>query len=63
MNVDSYDSKIPSPGNQNLIDDKNIGINEGQNKTGTFYFNNPEIKSLNLEAYNIQGTVKIYTSQ
>ncbi len=63
LNVDSYNSKIPSPGNQNLIDDKNIGINEGQNKTGTFYFNNPEIKSLNLEAYNIQGTVKIYTSQ
>jgi hypothetical protein len=54
---------IEPAGNQNIIDTKYIKIKTGQNKTGTYYFNNPSIKSIGMDGNGIQGTVNIYTAQ
>ena len=64
MDLSSYKSKIPSPGNQNLIDDKSFELNEGRYKTGTYYFNNPQIKSRNafFQEYIDFFYLKIYIS-
>jgi hypothetical protein len=53
---------IEPAGNQNIIDTRYIKIKAGQNKTGTYYFNNPSIKSIGMNGNGIQGTVKIYTA-
>lgn len=65
FDLDAYDvnaSEIQS-GAQNFIGNKGFLLKEGQNKTGTYYFNNPQIKSLSMTGNGIQGTIKIYTSK
>ena len=52
-----------TPTNLNMLDDKGVTVTNGQIKTGTMYFNNPEIKSVLLSGNAINGTIKIYTSQ
>ena len=48
--------------NQRYIDAKGFNVVNGQNKTGTIIFNNPDIKSILLTANGMQGNIKIYTS-
>ena len=64
--LNAYDTNIGETvpaGASNIIDNNIFQLSKGQNKTGTYYFNNPEIKSLAIEGNGIQGTVNIYTSQ
>ena len=66
LNLDTYDINIGTSeptGMLNLIDQKYVEINKGQNKIGTYYFNDPPVKSISLDGNGIQGTVKIYTSK
>jgi len=68
FDIDAYNINIGGivpPGTQNIIqsDSKGFSISKGQNKTGTYYFNDPGIKSLALSGNGIQGTINIYTSQ
>ena len=60
-NINSGDG-IPT-GTYNLTNNKGFSIYEGQNKSGTYYFNNPQIKTLVLNGNGIKGTIKIYISQ
>jgi hypothetical protein len=65
--VDSYNidiNEILSPNTQNnIINDVGFLVGNGQNKTGIYNFNNPNIKSLKIGGNGLQGTIKIYTSQ
>lgn len=65
FDLDAYDVNVDEiqSGAQNFISGKGFLLKEGQNKTGTYYFNNPEIKSLTMTGNGIQGTIKIYTSK
>lgn len=65
--LNSYDTdineSISSSYENNIIDKVGLLLVNGQNKTGTYNFNNPQIKSLKIIGNGIQGTIKIYTSQ
>ncbi|ADZ09383.1 hypothetical protein Metbo_1139 [Methanobacterium lacus] len=60
-NINSGD-RVPT-GTLNLTNNKGFSIYEGQNKSGTYYFNNPQIKTLVLNGNGIKGTINIYTAQ
>ena len=64
--IDSYNidiNEIVSPPPQNnIIDDVGFLFGKEQNKTGTYNFNNPKIKSLSIEGNGIHGIIRIYTS-
>ncbi|ADZ09757.1 hypothetical protein Metbo_1527 [Methanobacterium lacus] len=66
FNLNAYDVYIgegATAGMLNRVSNKELNLKKGQNKTGTYYFNKPPVKSIKLYGNGIQGTVNIYTSQ
>lgn len=66
LNLNAYGVYIgegETAGMLNMVAEKNVKLKKEQNKTGTYYFNKPPVKSIRLYGYGIQGTVNIYTSK
>ncbi len=66
FNLNIYSTEVYGnsfPGSQDVVGYDSFTLQNGQNKNGTYYFNNPEIKTVALFGNGIQGTIKIYTSQ
>jgi hypothetical protein len=64
--LDAYQVNIGGtvpPGASNIIVNKVFSLKEWQNKSGTYYLNDPRIKSLAISSNGINGTLNVYISK